>query len=491
MRRRLSFLPATTAGFLGGATRMTGSASRSTSLPYRLLAGYGIGQAGAQVFRDTPAALLPLFLTTMLGVPPWMAGLSVIIPKLWVIVCDPLVGGLSDRLNDRYGRRPFMVIGAILTNIGFVALFSVTSFSNPWITASIVSLLFLLGSTAFSVFSVPYLALASELSEDANERSRLISGRMIGAILGVVAGVGLGQPLMALFGGGARGWQMMAVVLAAGCLIAMLVTALSLGRPRVSERHAGGSLFGGIRAAFREREFFWLTLTYMVQCIGQACGYTVINFVFLYNVGNVGLILPFVLLMSIGSVASQPIWLAVGRRIGSPAAFLIATIGWVLVTITAFTITPGTDTLLTLPMVGPISTPQAVVLVRAIPIAFFNCGFLLFIFSMLTDVIIRIRDRNGTVNEGVYSGIFSATEKLSFAIAPVIAGIVMSASDFTASTGGAQAQSASALHGVLLLYSLIPAGLVGVSALVFTAYRAAVRRADGNATVRPVHHAAL
>jgi GPH family glycoside/pentoside/hexuronide:cation symporter len=471
--------------------RMTGSASGSKRLPYRLLAGYGIGQAGAQVFRDTPAALLPLFLTTMLGVPPWIAGLTVIIPKLWVIICDPLIGGISDRLNDRYGRRPFLIVGAILTNVGFIALFSVASFPNPLITAGLVSLLFLLGSTAFSAFSVPYLALASELSDDANERSRLISGRMVGAILGVIAGVGLGQPLMALFGGGARGWQMMAVVLAVACMVAMLVTAFSLGRPRVAERHTGRSLFGGIRDAFGEAEFRWLTLTYLVQCIGQACGYTVINFVFLYNVGNVNLILPFVLLMSIGSVASQPVWLAVGRRIGSEAAFLIATIGWVLITITAFTIRPGTDVLLTLPVVGPISTPQAIVLARAIPIAFFNCGFLLFIFSMLTDTITRIRARNGTVNEGVYSGIFSATEKVSFAIAPVIAGIIMSLSHFTASTGGAQAQGASALNGVLLLYSLIPAAFVGVSVLVFLGYRNAVRRTNSGAPVLAAHHATV
>lgn len=53
-----------------------------------ILVRYGIGQLGAQVFRDTPAVLLPLFLTTMLGVPAWLAGLVVLGPKLWLIVCD-------------------------------------------------------------------------------------------------------------------------------------------------------------------------------------------------------------------------------------------------------------------------------------------------------------------------------------------------------------------------------------------------------------------
>lgn len=457
---------------------MTASALRSPRLPRGLLVRYGIGQTGAQVFRDTPAALLPLFLTTMLGVPPWMAGLTVIVPKLWVLVCDPLVGSLSDRFNDRFGRRPFLLAGAVLTNIGFIALFSVPSSSNPAIAASLVSLLFLLASTAFSAFSVPYLALASELSEDPAERRRLISGRMIGSIIGVVIAVGLGQPLQTLFGGGAHGWQAMAMVYAVICLAAMLVTALTMGRPRPAthELHQSKGLTRDIAAAFRETDFRWLVLTYLVLNIAQGCVYTALNFVFLYNIGNVNLILPFVLLMAVGYICSPPVWLAIGRRFGNPAGFLITTIGWALLTITSFTITPGTDTLFTLPTIGPVSTQQAIVLARAVPLACLNCGFLLFIISMLTDTISRIRERNGSVNEGVYSGVFSAIEKLSFALAPVLAGIVMSLSHFTASTGGAHAQSAQAIKGVLLLYSLIPAAIGGLSAAVFLGYIAAAKR---------------
>lgn len=58
------------------------SASHPPVTPIRtsIVMRYGIGQLGAQVFRDTPAVLLPLFLTTMLGVPAWLAGLVVLGP---------------------------------------------------------------------------------------------------------------------------------------------------------------------------------------------------------------------------------------------------------------------------------------------------------------------------------------------------------------------------------------------------------------------------
>jgi Na+/melibiose symporter-like transporter len=52
----------------------------------------------------------------------------------------------------------------------------------------------------------------------------------------------------------------------------------------------------------------------------------------------------------------------------------------------------------------------------------------------------------------------------------------MSASGFSASTGGIHAQSASALTGILATYSLIPAGIMALSLLTFRQYRAATDR---------------
>lgn len=45
-------------------------------LSIKLMLSYGSGQTGAQIFRD--AAALPLFMTTMLGVSPWLAGVVIL-----------------------------------------------------------------------------------------------------------------------------------------------------------------------------------------------------------------------------------------------------------------------------------------------------------------------------------------------------------------------------------------------------------------------------
>lgn len=437
-----------------------------------VLLRYGTGQLGAQIFRDTPAVLLPLFLTTMLGVEPWLAGLVVLIPKLWLIVCDPLVGAWSDRLRGRYGRTPFLVAGAVLTSLGFVALFTLTKGASPLVSAAITCFLFFLASTAFSMFSVPYLAISAALSHDPHERTRIMVWRMVFSTLGVLVGVGVAQPLIFALGGGEHGWTVMAMVLGIVCLSTMLVTALGLARvPMIRDAAAPGSLLDQLGAIKGNRPYLVLLATCLIQNIGQASGYTVIGFIYLYAIQAIWIIPLFILIMAIAGILAQPLWLSLSRRWGKARAYVVASAAWALVTVTWFFVHPATDVLVTIPGVGALGTQHLLVLLRGAVIGVVNSAFVMLSLSMLTDTIDYERRRKGIANEGVFAGLFSAMEKLSFALGPVVAGLVMSAFGFVSSTGGAVTQTPRAITGIVLLYSLIPAATQLVSLLVFSRYR--------------------
>jgi GPH family glycoside/pentoside/hexuronide:cation symporter len=437
-----------------------------------ILLRYGTGQLGAQVFRDTPAVLLPLFLTTMLGVEPWLAGLVVLIPKLWLIVCDPLVGAWSDRLRGRYGRTPFLVVGAVLTSLGFVALFTLTRGGSPLMSAALTCMLFFLGSTAFSMFSVPYLAIAAALSHDPHERTRIMVFRMVFSTLGVLVGVGVAQPLIYGLGGGVHGWTVMALVLGAICLVTMLVTAIGLARvPLIRDETMPGSLLSQIGAIGGNKPYLVLLTTCLIQNIGQASGYTVIGFIYLYAIQAIWIVPLFILVMAIAGIAAQPLWLALSRSWGKERTYVVASAVWAAVTATWFFIHPADDVLLTIPGVGALGTQHLLVLLRGAAIGVVNSAFVMLSLSMLTDTIDYERRRKGIANEGVFAGLFSALEKLSFALGPVVAGLVMSAFGFVSSTGGAVTQSPHAITGIVLLYSLIPAATQIISLLVFSRYR--------------------
>lgn len=437
-----------------------------------VLARYGIGQLGAQVFRDTPAVLLPLFMTTMLGVEAWLAGLVVLVPKLWLIVCDPLVGAWSDRARGRFGRTPFLVTGAVLTGLGFVALFTLTKSGSPLLSAAITCALFFLASTAFSMFSVPYLAIAAALSHDAHERTRIMVFRMVFSTLGVLVGVGVAQPLVYGLGGGDFGWTVMAVVLGLASMATMLVTALGLMRvPMIVDQTAPGTLRSQLGAIAGNRPYLVLLTTCLVQNVGQAAGYTVIGFIYLYALQAVWIVPAFILIMSICGIAAQPMWLRLSRTWGKERAYVVASLGWAAVTATWYFIRPADDVLVTLPGLGALGTQHVLVLVRGGIIGVVNSAFVMLALSMLTDTIDYQRRHKGVANEGVFAGLFSAFEKLSFALGPVLAGLVMSAFGFVSSTGGAVAQTPQAIHGIVLLYSLIPVGTQLISLLIFSRYR--------------------
>lgn len=454
------------------ATANAASAAIPNEVPTGVVLRYGVGQLGAQVFRDTPAVLLPLFMTTMLGVPAWLAGLVVLVPKLWLIVCDPLVGAWSDRMKAAIGRTPFLIGGAVGTTLGFIALFAVTSYPSPYIAAAAICALFFLASTAFSIYSVPYLAIAAELSGDPHQRNRIMVLRMFFATIGVLVGVGMAQPTIEHFGSGAEGWHAMSWIFGTLCLVSMLITASGMRKvPLIQAGAVAGSLREQLKVISRNRPFLVLLATSFVSNIGQAASYTVIGFVFLYVVQAIWLIPIFILCMSAASLAAQPLWLWLPRRIGKPRAYVLASAIWAAVTVTWLWVGKGGADVATLPGGQPVNTEHLLILLRAVVIGSVNGGFILLALSMMTDTVDYQRRTQGVANEGVFAGLFSAMEKLAFALGPVIAGIVMSAFGFVSSTGGAAAQSASAITGIVLLYSAIPATLQLAALAIFTRYR--------------------
>ena len=447
-------------------------AQTTRKVPLPTVAGYGVGQLGAQIFRDTPAVLLPVFMTTMLGVPAWLSGFAILLPKLWLIVCDPLVGVWSDRIKERRGRTPFLLWGAILTSAGFLALFTITDYGGPYLAAAGVCALFFVASTAFSLYSVPYLAVASEISPDRHERTRILAFRMASTIGGVILGVGVAQPLVFSLGGGARGWHTMGAIFAAVCLVSMIIPAFALRKQKlVGSGEPPANLIEQFRPILANRPFMVLLTTTFVQGIGQASGYTVIGYFYLYALGEVDLIPKFIVVMSIGSMFSQPIFYFLSQRFGKERVYWIASIAWTLITVTWFFVKAGSPVLVELPLLGRITEQGALVLVRAFLIGITNTGFLLLALSMLTDTIEYQRHRTGIANEGVFSGVWSAAEKLAFALGPLIGGLVMSLYGYQSSQGGPVAQSPSAITGIILLYSLIPAATQVVSLVIFTRYK--------------------
>ena len=192
----------------------------STLLSRRTVATYAAGSIGTGGLATLPGLVLVYYLTDTLGVAAIMAGVLVAVAKVWDVVIDPVIGLGSDRLLARTGsRRRLMLLGGVMLPIFFALTFAVPASAGPVVSGVWVMVAFLLCATAFSLFQVPYIALPAELSGDYDDRTRLLTWRVVVLTLAILA-FGAGGPMLRNVGSDERtGYLIMGVVagLAIGC----------------------------------------------------------------------------------------------------------------------------------------------------------------------------------------------------------------------------------------------------------------------------------
>jgi GPH family glycoside/pentoside/hexuronide:cation symporter len=133
--------------------------------------GWATGEIGLASYAAISSIYLLFYATNVLR-----------IPRLWSILGDPFVGFLSDRTQTRFGRRrPYLIGGALVWGIAFVALFNLPVLSDHLAQALLFGALFLLNNTGLTLYQVPYSAMLAEMTADHAERTRLVAYKEIAA----------------------------------------------------------------------------------------------------------------------------------------------------------------------------------------------------------------------------------------------------------------------------------------------------------------------
>ncbi len=424
------------------------SSSRKNGISFWLYGGYGIGMIGERIFRDAPALLLMVFMTNYLAIPAALAGIVVFVPKIAMILFDPLVGSLSDRLRTRWGRRrPPMLIGALLTSVSFVLLFHPPAFATVAARALYMGVMVTLAFAAYAIFSVPYLTMASEMTSTADERSRLMSVRVAFMAVGLTVGAYAGG-IAQWAGGGLAGYHTMASILGAICLVTMLFTVFATAAARHSEADDQPiSLQMSFKIVWRNKPYCKLLLVGFLQKLGEGLGYGSFAYLCIYVVHQplsaMGLV---VLVATIGQITCQPLWVILSRRWPRSGVYTIGVLGWVL-NLVLWLAMDKQPTWLLIPLGLQAGIAAGALLSSTL--------------SMLADAIVADTAATGVNREGLYSGIWLASEKIAFALGALIVGLMLGLGGFVESTGGiATAEPRSAIVAIAMTY-------VGINGLVY------------------------
>ncbi len=430
---------------------------------------YGCGM-GAYVIllRGVSQFANPIF-NDCLGVDPrlvsWVLGGS----RLWDAVTDPIMGSITDNTTSRWGRRrPWIALGALLSGITFAAIWLFPSGLSElayffWFL--ITSLIFFV---AFTIFSVPYMALGMELSPDYNERTGVMAYRTVVSQLGAFLISGIYWFIsLDRFDNMAHGMRYAGIIAGVLITVAALLPALfcrehpSLQKRKKSKAGPKVSLIKSFTTTMKDRSFLILVGINLLMLLGLTMVAHLGYYVTIYHIFGGEKTMETGRLLAIAGLSAQictvfsvPVLTMLSRRIGKNSALglsmILAIIGsalkWVCYT-------PANPWL------------------SLIPGIVMGCGLAAtwtLINAMLPDVIDLDDLKTGIRREGMYSAVHSWMCKVGMSLSLVISGYVLSGSGFNAMLGPDQAPRTIFL--MRLFFCIIPVASIGSSLVLLLIY---------------------
>lgn len=421
-------------------------------LTRRTITAYAFGSVGTGVFGTVPGLVLAYYLTNTLGVAAGAAALVVTIPKAWDVFVLPLVGRFSDRSAARVGSRiPFLRLAGVLLPLTFVLIFSVIPAAGPALAALWVFLAFLLASTAFALFQVPYIALSAELTDEPEERSTLMAWRVAFLTLAILLAGALAPVVRDALGGAFLGHFVMGIGMALLITIGvwLCIAGLARAKSRITPA-AEGSFFDQVRAVRHNRAYVTLLSAFVLQALATFGMLGAAQYYATYILDKPSAITLLFVCLVAPAVLVMPLWNWVAHRFGKMPGFVAATLLFLA----------GTVVLL----LGGRSFGAAGVYAAVALCGMAYAGLQMFPLAMLPDCVAADTARTGKARAGVFTGLWTAGETLGAALGPGLVLVVLAIFGFVSSRADEHVtQPDSAITGVMVAFAAVPAVLMLVS----------------------------
>ncbi|MFP4847057.1 MFS transporter [Winogradskyella sp. PE311] len=443
-------------------------------VPFGQKVAFGIGMLANQMF---PAALgiFMVVLVQDLGFPGWMWGVIYLFPRLFDFVTDPIMGYISDNTKSRWGRRkPYVILGGIILFISFIAMWQLykdAGVDYNFTYFMIWSIIFYLGIT---IYSVPYVAMGYEMSEDFHERTDIMAtAQWIGQWAWVIAPwfwVIMYDPEW--FESAEVATRTLAIWVGAFSAICAIIPGIFIkSKSTLNEdysplklKYIGASLKeigSGFKSAFKIKPFRQLCIaTFLVynafMTIASFSFFIIVYHLFDGDAGAAG-IWP-TLFGCLGALGTTfmviPIVTKMSKSMGKKKAFLISQaisiFGYLMLW---FLFVPG----------------KPYLFIIALPFFSFGIGSLfVLMMSMTADVIDLDELTSGLRREGTFGAIYWFVVKFGFAIAGGLSGVILSSVGFDS---GATVQPEGAIDGLRLSFSGIPIVGTVIAMLVMRNYK--------------------
>ncbi len=440
---------------------MNNTTTSTKKIPVGQKIAFGIGMFANQMFP----AILGIFMVVLvqdLGFPGWMWGLIFFAPRIFDSVTDPIMGFISDNTKSKWGRRrQYVFIGGIMMGISFIImwqLYKENSLEYNFWYFFLWSLVFYLGLT---LFSVPYVAMGYEMTDDFHERTNIMAtAQWIGQWAWVIAPwfwIIMYDPEW--FPSAEVATRELAIWVGIFCALCAIVPALFIKSESTEDKdylplsfsNIGSSLeniVNGFIEAFKLKPFrkicgatflifnafntvaaltFFVIVYKLFNGDAGATGVWVVLFGCLGALGTTFIVIP--------SITKMSKWW--GKKNAFMVAQSISIVGYIML---YFLFIPG----------------KPWMYIIALPFFSFGIGSLFTIMMSMTADIIDIDELNtGLRREGIFGAIYWWMVKVGFAIAGALSGLIIAIVGFNPDLATVDQQGAvDGLHAFFCFFPM-------------------------------------
>ena len=460
--------------------------------------GYSLGDCSANLVFQMMMIYQTKFYTDVFGLEGAIAGSVMLIARIVDAFVDPTVGILSDKTQTRWGKyRPWILWTALPFMVFYVLAFYNPGIEDKSLVAVYATISYTLLMTLYSFNNTPYASLGGVMTSDIKERNSITSIRFVAATIAQFIVQGLTLPLVGKFAGAngdkGHGWLCTISLFAAIGFIFFIITFFSARERITPPASQKTDTRKDIRDVFHSipwRAMFILTLFLFTTLAmwGSAMNYYFENYVdanalytFLDKLGLVAVeanaSFSYNILNAFGLIVNSPekayeVGFGGFNMVGALvqffgvillSSFLANRYGKKRVFIFCLTLTAIFTALFYFPNETDIETMFVLNFLKSLAYA----PTVPLLWAMIADVAdhseyVNYRRATGFVFAGVVFAL-----KAGLGIGGAILGFLLSGFGYVSGAGTAQTESA--IHGIILSSSLIPAAtfFIGVIALYF------------------------
>lgn len=418
--------------------------------------GFGLGDAASHIVFDSSVAILAYFYTNIYGLPPAVMGTLFLVVRILDAVTDPIMGAIADQTKSRWGRfRPWLLIICIPFAVSCILVYSTPDFEQTGkIVYAVIAYIFM--TLMYTAINIPYCSLGAAITADPVENLSLQSWRFAIAPVGGAMGTALILPLADYIAPGNRASGMqwaMGIFGVIGCVM-FLICFLTTKERIEPVKEENLNILRDVKILAKNDQWWILS----VYNLAMLCGVVVRGSLLVYFVQYIlrqgsSVISMFMLATTIaavvGSLAAKPLGSKICKiRASVWVNVLSALIGLLFLVLPAEYWVPAFIVHIVLNILQGINAPLQ--------------------WSMITDAnnYGEWKTQRRITGMNVAANIFII--KLGVAIGGALTGWGLA---FFGYQAGVEEQSAEAIRGVLILFTVLPAIFYLITAISIRYYQ--------------------